>query len=86
MSEEVIILRVTEDGRITIPAQHRRAIGLGAGGVAVARVDNGEIRIRPVWSVLAALEGKPRKRSGGSSETVDRLPEGRRDEVPREAC
>jgi AbrB family looped-hinge helix DNA binding protein len=66
MSNEVIMVLVSESGRITLPARHRRAIGLDAGGVAVARVENGEIRIRPVQAVLAELQGKSRKASAGA--------------------
>jgi bifunctional DNA-binding transcriptional regulator/antitoxin component of YhaV-PrlF toxin-antitoxin module len=66
MSNEVIMVLVSESGRITLPAQHRRAIGLDAGGVAVARVEHGEIRIRPVQAVLAEMQGKSRKASAGT--------------------
>jgi AbrB family looped-hinge helix DNA binding protein len=66
MSNEVIMVLVSEAGRITLPARHRRAIRLDAGGVAVARVENGEIRIRPVQAVLAELQGKSRKASAGT--------------------
>jgi AbrB family looped-hinge helix DNA binding protein len=75
MSDEVIILRISEDGRVTIPAKHRKAIGLEAGGVAVVRVHNGEIRIRPVGAVIAELQAKPRKPPTCSGDSVDRLPE-----------
>jgi bifunctional DNA-binding transcriptional regulator/antitoxin component of YhaV-PrlF toxin-antitoxin module len=66
MSNEVIMVLVSGSGRITLPARHRRAIGLDAGGVAVARVENGEIRIRPVQAVLAEMQGKSRKASAGT--------------------
>jgi AbrB family looped-hinge helix DNA binding protein len=61
MGDEVIMVMVSDDGRITIPADYRKALGLAAGGVAVARCINGEIRIRPVRAVLAELEAKNRK-------------------------
>jgi AbrB family looped-hinge helix DNA binding protein len=63
MSNEVIMVLVSESGRITLPAKYRSAVGLDAGGVAVARVENGEIRIRPVRDVLAEMQGKSRKAS-----------------------
>jgi AbrB family looped-hinge helix DNA binding protein len=84
MNDEVIMLRISEAGRITIPAQHRKAIGLEAGGVVVARVDNGEIRIRPVRAVLAELQAKPRRHQANSSESQDRLPDGCREAASRE--
>jgi AbrB family looped-hinge helix DNA binding protein len=86
MSDEVIMVHVSEDGRITIPAQYRRAIGMGTGGVAVLRVENGEIRLRPVWAVLAALQGKPRKHVPASGEGTGQFPGGRGEEPSREVC
>jgi AbrB family looped-hinge helix DNA binding protein len=79
MTDEVIILRISEDGRVTIPAKHRKAVGLEAGGVAVVRVHNGEICIRPVESVLAELQGKPRKPPTCPGDREGRLSEERRD-------
>jgi len=84
MSDEVIMVHVSKAGRITIPAKHRKAIGLEEGGVAVVRLDDGEIRIRPMWAVLAELQAKVRKRSADSGESVDWLLADRREEAPRE--
>jgi len=86
MREEVIMLRVSEAGRVTIPARHRKAIGLEAGGVVVARVDNGEIRLRPVSAVLAGLQGKVRGHAAKPGESVDRLVDEHREEPSRDVC
>jgi AbrB family looped-hinge helix DNA binding protein len=86
MREEVIMLRVSEAGRVTIPARHRKAVGLEAGGVVVARVDNGEIRLRPVSAVLAGLQGKVRGHSANPGESVDRLLDEQREELSRNDC
>lgn len=86
MSNEVIMIVVSGDGRVTIPTKHRKAVGLESGGIVVARVENGEIRIRPVRDVLAELEGKPRRRLAGSGAGVDRLPAERREAASRASC
>jgi bifunctional DNA-binding transcriptional regulator/antitoxin component of YhaV-PrlF toxin-antitoxin module len=86
MSEEVIMVHVAEDGRVTIPVQYRRAIGMGTGGVAVLRVENGEIRLRPIWAVLAALQGKPRKHVSVSGGSTGQFPCERGEEPSREGC
>lgn len=86
MREEVIMLRVSEAGRVTIPARHRKAVGLEAGGVVVARVDNGEIRLRPVSAVLAGLQGKARGHAANPGASVDRLLDEHREEPLHGAC
>ena len=77
---------VSGDGRVTIPAKHRQAVGLESGGIAVARVENGEIRIRPVRDVLAELQAKPRRRLAGPGASADRLPEEWREAASRASC
>jgi AbrB family looped-hinge helix DNA binding protein len=86
MSNEVIMIVVSAGGRVTIPAKHRQAVGLEAGDIAVAHVENGEIRIRPVRDVLAELQGTPRKRLAGSGKSVDRLPVERREAASHANC
>lgn len=86
MSNEVIMIVVSAGGRVTIPAKHRKAVGLEAGGIAVARVENGEIRIRPMRDVLADLRGKPRRHLADLGESVDRLPAERREGASRASC
>jgi len=86
MSNEVIMIVVSAGGRVTIPAQHRQAVGLEAGDIAVARVENGEIRIRPVRDVLAELQGVPRKYLADSGESVGRVAEERRDGASHASC
>ena len=45
-------------GRINIPARQRRQLGLDEGGMVVTRIEDGELRIRPVRAVLAELQSK----------------------------
>jgi len=84
MSDETVMVRVSETGRISIPAKQRKAVGLEDGGVAVARVDNGEIRIRPVRTVLAELQAKVHRHLANSGESVNRFLADRHEEASRE--
>jgi AbrB family looped-hinge helix DNA binding protein len=49
---------MSETGRLSIPAKQRKELGLEEGGMVVARVENGELRIRPVRTVLRELQAK----------------------------
>ena len=52
------LVRMSESGRISIPARQRRQLGLDGGGMVVTRIEDGELRIRPVRAVLAELQAK----------------------------
>ncbi len=84
MRDETVMVRVSETGRISIPAKQRKAIELEEGGIAVERVDNGEIPIRPVRAVLAELQAKAREHLVNSGETVDRFLADHREEASHE--
>jgi AbrB family looped-hinge helix DNA binding protein len=58
MGHERQIVRMSENGRLSIPARQRKQLGLGEGGMVVIRVENGELRIRPVRAVLAEVQQK----------------------------
>ena len=58
MAHDKQIVRMSESGRINIPAKQRRLLGLEDGGMVVSRVEDGELRIRPVRAVLAELQAK----------------------------
>jgi AbrB family looped-hinge helix DNA binding protein len=59
--------RVSESGRISLPAEFRKAVGLERGGDVVVELDGREIRIRTLDEVVAhaqalthrLLRGKP---------------------------
>ncbi len=59
--------RVSEPGRISLPAEFRKAVGLERGGDVVVELEGREIRIRTLDEVVAhaqalthrALRGKP---------------------------
>ena len=52
------LVRMSGSGRISIPARQRRQLGLDGGGMVVTRIEDGELRIRPVRAVLAELQAK----------------------------
>jgi AbrB family looped-hinge helix DNA binding protein len=58
MRPERQVVRMSENGRLSIPAKQRKLLGLEDGGMVVTRVENGELRIRPVRAVLVELQNK----------------------------
>ncbi len=58
MGHDKQIVRMSETGRLSIPAKQRKELGLEEGGMVVTRVENGELRIRPVRTVLTELQAK----------------------------
>jgi AbrB family looped-hinge helix DNA binding protein len=61
MGHERHVVRISENGRLSIPARQRKQLGLEEGGTVVTRVENGELRIRPVRAVLAEVQEKVSK-------------------------
>lgn len=73
--------RVTELGRVSLPAEIRKAVGLDHGGDVVFELDGKEIRIRTVDEVVDQAQALTRRllkgRSGASVD--DFLAERRRE-------
>jgi AbrB family looped-hinge helix DNA binding protein len=73
--------RVTESGRVSLPAEIRKAVGLDHGGDVVFELDGKEIRIRTVDEVVDQAQALTRhllkSRSGASVD--DFLAERRRE-------
>lgn len=84
MVSEATMVRVAENGRLSLPSKYRRMVGLEDGGVVVVRVEDGEIRIRPVQAVVEELQEVARRYFAGSGETVERFLTDRREEALRE--
>jgi len=49
-------IKVSPSGRLSIPAKQRKALGLEHGGMVVATVQDGELRIRTVKAVLDEIQ------------------------------
>jgi AbrB family looped-hinge helix DNA binding protein len=79
-----LVARISEGGKMNIPAQIRREVGLEYGGPVMMSVVDGEIRMRPLRRVLADLQGEAQSVFAGSGESVDRFLAERRQEAARE--
>jgi antitoxin PrlF len=77
-------IRMAANGRISIPAKQRKALGLEKGGLVVATVENGELRIRTVKAVLDELRERLAPYLKASGDTVDRFIADRHAEAGRE--
>jgi len=79
-----LLTKVSELGKMNIPAQIRRQTGLERGGPVVMTVVAGEIRLRPVRAVLTGLQTDADSVFAGSGETVERFLAERRIEAARD--
>ena len=84
MGREGIIVRVSDNGRLSIPAKQRKQLGIENGGVVIVSVENGELHVRPVRAVLAELQDKVGQYLSGSGESVERFLADRREEAAKE--
>lgn len=49
-------LKVNENGRVVIPAEFRRALGINSGDEVIARVEDDELRIMTVKARIARAQ------------------------------
>jgi AbrB family looped-hinge helix DNA binding protein len=78
------IVNVSEAGRLSLPAQVRKKVGLEKGGPVAIWVDGDEIHVRAVKDVMAALQAEAASVFSGSDESVDQFLAGRHCEAERE--
>jgi AbrB family looped-hinge helix DNA binding protein len=77
--------RVSESGRISIPAEFRKAVGLEHGGNVVIELVGREIRIRTIDEVVAQAQAIARRLTAGKPDaSVDAFLAERRREAERE--
>lgn len=79
-----ILARIDPAGRLSIPAQHRRALGLEGGGPVVVAFEGGEVRVRPVAAVMAELQAEAARLLAGPGASVDAFLAERRAGAARE--
>jgi bifunctional DNA-binding transcriptional regulator/antitoxin component of YhaV-PrlF toxin-antitoxin module len=60
--------RVSGSGRLSIPAEFRKGVGLERGGDVVVELDGREIRIRTVGEVIAQAQALTRQLIGDKPE------------------
>ena len=78
-------VKVSESGRLSLPAEIRKAVGLDRGGDVVVELDGNDIRIRTVDEVVAAAQALTRRVLGGKPGTgVDDFLSERRKAAARE--
>jgi AbrB family looped-hinge helix DNA binding protein len=82
--DAAILVRVAENGRLSIPAKQRKALGLEDGGLVSVRVEDGEIRIRTARTVMTELQQEAARIFAGTGTSTDDLLRERRDEAKRE--
>jgi len=77
--------RVSETGRLSVPAEFRKAVGLEHGGDVVIELVGREIRIRTIDEVVAQAQAIARRLTEGKPDaSVDAFLAGRRREAERE--
>ena len=77
--------KVSESGRLSLPAEIRKAVGLERGGTVIIDLEDGVIRLRTVDQVVARAQEIARRLSEGRSDmTVDDFLAERRREAERE--
>jgi len=62
---KAIRTKVSDSGRLSIPAQIRSAVGLEQGGDVVVSLQGGEIRIRTIDAAVAEAQADSRRLLGG---------------------
>ena len=74
------LTKVSDTGKLNLPAQLRRQVGLDRGGPVLVRVEDGELRIRTVQEAMRRLQQDARRIFAASGETVDRFLTERRED------
>jgi AbrB family looped-hinge helix DNA binding protein len=85
-----IVTRIDASGRLSIPAMHRKALGLEQGGPVVIALEGDEVRIRSAARVMAELQAEAARFLSHAGASVDafiaqRRAEAWRDEAPEAA-
>jgi antitoxin PrlF len=84
MSQKNQPVRMAANGRLSVPARFRKALGLDQGGMVVLSLQDGEIRIRPIGVVLAEVQAMVAPYLKASGDTVEQFLADKRAEVARE--
>ena len=72
--------RVSEGGRILIPAEYRRALGVGIGDEVILRLVDGELRIRTLMAAIQHAQALVRQYIPAGRSLADELIAERRSE------
>lgn len=77
-------VRITEGGRIVIPAEFRRALGLNVGDEVLMQVEDGELRLFTLEQGIKRAQETYRKYVPADRDLVDELIRERHAEAERE--
>ena len=75
------VTRITQGGRIVIPVDYRKALGLRTGDEVMIRLQDGEIRIRSIDEGIRRAQGLIRHLVPSNRSLVDELIAERRSEA-----
>jgi AbrB family looped-hinge helix DNA binding protein len=76
--------KMTEGGRVIIPAEFRRQLGLQPGTEVVMDIADGELRIRSVSQAIERAQSLVRRYLGQGANLADELISERREAAPLE--
>ncbi len=76
--------KITEGGRLLIPVEMRRSLGLKPGSDVVLDLADGELRVRTVQQMVARVQALVRQYDPGAKNVVDEFIRERREEAARE--
>jgi AbrB family looped-hinge helix DNA binding protein len=79
-----VITKITDGGRVVIPAEHRRALGLEVGDEIIIRVMDGELRILTRAEAVRRAQSLVRRKVKKGRSLVDELTTERRTEAANE--
>lgn len=79
-----ISTKIAGGGRLVIPAELRRELGLEIGDEVIVRVEDNELRILTRGEAVKRAQAKVRRHVKGSRSLVDELSAERRAEAKRE--
>ena len=76
--------KIADGGRVVIPAEHRRALGLEVGDEVIIRVVDGELRILTRAEAIRRAQSLVRRKVKKGRSLVDELTNERRTEAANE--
>ncbi len=76
-----VSVKVAEGGRLVIPVEYRRALGLEPGGEVIIRMEDGELRIVTRAEAVRRAQEKVRQHIKKGRSLVDELSAERRSEA-----